>query len=494
MVRKGELGLVPGYKPHASSKTSVAAAVKTKTAVGSNRIEVYLLFVTVAAAPLPFGSRDATTVAVWCILLGIAVVSASVRGLGKPQQALLLGVGFIIACYGFVLHEQLSDRPWIANPHPLWAGASGLLGVGLTPSVSIAKYEPFYSLGPPLAAILALTLGLVVGSDRYRARQLLLVVGWSGVGYACYGILSTLLEPTMILWREKEAYVGNVTGTFINRNTAATYFGSCAAIWLLILSERIRERLPEGPLLWKHFSQHFLSRVHKNVMFAFLAFFSCFMALLMSGSRAGVMVSMLTFVAAFTVFFRRDLPKRSGLALLVAGATGVALLFVQVLGGAVNRHFDTQGLSDEGRLDTYRSTLQMIAEHPWFGTGLGTFAWSFPSYRSTEPSLRGVWDLAHSTPLELVADLGIPLAAAIGLAWLLILALLIRAATRRRRDGIVPLAALSVAVIGLLHSMVDFSLQIPGYAIVAFAVVGVGLGQSFRTSADQIEREIKTSI
>jgi len=486
--------LISADTPHASSKTSTPAAVNTKAPTGANRIAVYLLFITVTAAPLPFGSRDATTVAVWCILLGIAVVSASVRGLGKPQQALLLGVGFIVACYGFVLHEQLSDSPLIAKPHPLWAEASGLLGVGLIPSVSIAKYEPFYSLGPPLAAILALTLGLVVGSDRSRARQLLLVVGWSGVAYACYGILSTLVEPTMILWRERRASGGFVTGTFINKNTAATYFGSCAAIWLLILSERIRERLPEGPLQWKHVSQHLLSKARKNVVFAFLAFFVCSMALLMSGSRAGVIVSMLIFVTAFTVFFRRDLPKRSGVALLVAGATGVALVLVQFLGGAVNRHFDTQNLSDEGRLAVYRSTLQMIADHPWFGTGLGTFAWSFPGYRSPEISLFGVFDLAHSTPLELAADLGIPLAAAIGLGWLLILTLLIRAALRRRRDGIVPLAALSFALIGLLHSMVDFSLQIPGYAIVAFAVVGGGLGQSFRTSTDQIERQIEREI
>jgi O-antigen ligase len=322
----------------------------------------------------------------------------------------------------------------------------------------------------------------------------LLVVGWSGVGYACYGILSTLVAPTMILWREKPTSVGFVTGTFINKNTAATYFGSCAAIWLLILSERIRERLPEGPLQWKHVSQQFLSKLRKNVVVAFLAFFVCFMALLMSASRAGVIVSLLIFVAAFTLFFRRDLPKRSGLAVLVAGATGVALVLVQVLGGAVNQHFETQNLSDAGRLATYRSTLHMIADHPWFGTGLGTFVWSFPAYRSSEISLRGVFDLAHSTPLELAADLGIPLAAAIGFAWILILALLIRAALRRRRDGIVPLAALSVALIGLLHSMVDFSLQIPGYAIVAFAVVGGGLGQSFRTSTNQIERQLEREI
>jgi O-antigen ligase len=486
--------VIPAEKPPIRSEPSTPAAAKTKAQTGANQIPAYLLFITVAAAPFPFGSSDPTPVAVWCILLGIAAVSASMRGLGRPHKALVFGLGVLVACYGFVLHEQLSDLPLLAKPHPLWAEASRLLGLGLTPSVSIAKYAPFYSLGPPLAAILALTLGLVVGSDRSRARQLLFVVGWSGVAYACYGILSNVLEPTMILWREKQGYIGNVTGPFVNRNTAATYFGSCAAVWLLILSERIRKRLPEGPLTWKHFSQQFLSRVRKPVMIAFWAFFSCFMALLMSGSRAGVMVSLFVLVAAFTVFFWRDFPKRKSLALLVTGASAVVLLLVQVLGGSVNRRFDAQSLADEGRLDTYRATLHMIADHPWFGTGLGTFVWSFPSYRSPEPSLWGVLDAAHSTPLELAADLGIPLAAAIGLGWILVLALLIRASWWRRREGIVPLAALSVALIGLLHSMVDFSLQIPGYAIVAFAVVGVGLGQSFRTSStDAVDREIKPS-
>jgi O-antigen ligase len=481
--------LIPVETHHASSATSLApipAGVNPVAAVGSNRIASSILFATAATAPLPFGSRDATTIAFWCIILGSAVIFSSTRTLGTPQRVLLLGIGLIAACYGLVLHEQLSDRPWIASPHPLWAEASQLLGVHLASSVSIAKLEPFYSLGPPLAATLALTLGLVVGSDRVRARQLLLIVGWSGVAYAVYGILSTLLEPTMILWREKRAGIGSVTGTFINKNTAATYFGSCAAIWLLLLSERFRERLPKGPLQWKHFSHVFMTKLHKKEVIAFLAFLSCFMALLMTGSRAGVIVSMVTFVAAFILFFQNDLPKRSGLAWLIVSATGVALLSLQVFGGHVNQRFDTQSLSDEGRLVGYRSTLHMISDHPWFGTGLGAFAWSFPRYRSAEISLFGIWNRAHSTPLELTAELGIPLAVIIGLAWILVLTLLARAARHRRRDRIIPLIALSVAVIGLVHSMVDFSLQVTGYAIVAFAVVGVGLGQSFRSSKDKI--------
>ena len=109
-----------------------------------------------------------------------------------------------------------------------------------------------------------------------------------------------------------------------------------------------------------------------------------------------------------------------------------------MLGGNVSGRFDVQGLSDEGRLETYRSTLRMIADHPWFGTGLGTFAWSFPAYRSANVSMWGVWDRAHSTPLELASDLGLPLAGLIVLAWLIVLGVLIRGVRIRHRDLIVP--------------------------------------------------------
>ena len=36
-----------------------------------------------------------------------------------------------------------------------------------------------------------------------------------------------------------------------------------------------------------------------------------------------------------------------------------------------------------------------------------------------------------------------------------------------------------IAILALAHSLIDFSLQIPGYAIVVFALLGAGLAQSF---------------
>ena len=368
----------------------------------------------------------------------------------------------VILAYAFVLHEQLAARPWIASPHPLWHEAAEALGIPIAPSVSIARNQPFFALGAPLANMLAVICSFIVCIDRDRARQLILVIAWSGVAYAVYGIAAYLIDPTHILWREKVAYRDVLTSTFVNRNTAAVYFGSCAVLWLLILSQQLRRRLPSGPIHWRSVPRWLLSEMPRPIVLSFAMLLLCLAAMLMTNSRAGIVLSLMALVFAFVGFFYRDLPRRGGIAAALVIGGLIALLLLQILGGNVSGRFDAQGLSDEGRFETYRSTLRMIADHPWFGTGLGTFVWSFPAYRSANVSMWGVWDIAHSTPLELASDLGLPLAGLIVLAWLIVLSVLIRGVRTRRRDLIVPVGALAVAILGLTHSVIDFSLQIPG--------------------------------
>ena len=43
--------------------------------------------------------------------------------------------------------------------------------------------------------------------------------------------------------------------------------------------------------------------------------------------------------------------------------------------------FATEGLAAGGRAQVYGATVGLIADYPWFGTGIGTFVWSFPAYR-----------------------------------------------------------------------------------------------------------------
>lgn len=454
----------------------------TVTGAPSNRISSFILFVTVAAAPLPFGSTDPAAIAFWCIVLGLCVIAASPRRLRREHLPLLGLVAIVILAYAFVLREQLAARPWIASSHPLWGEAAKALGIPIAPSVSIARNEPFFALGAPLANMLAGICSFIVCIDRDRARQLLLVIAWSGVAYAAYGISSYLIDPFHILWREKEAYRDVLTSTFINRNTAAVYFGSCSVLWLLFLSQQVRRRLPPGPIYWRGVPRWLLSEMPRPVLLSFTMLLLCLVAMLMTNSRAGIVLSLVALVVAFVGFFHRNLPRRGGVAAALVIGGLIALGLLQILGGNVTGRFEAQGLSDEGRLDVYRSTLRMIADHPWFGTGLGTFVWSFPAYRSGNISMWGVWDIAHSTVLELASDLGLPLTGLIALAWLIVLFVLIQGMRRRRRDLIVPVGALAISILGVAHSVIDFSLQIPGYAIVVFSLVGAGLAQSFSSN------------
>lgn len=445
------------------------------------KVAAGILYATLAGPPFLFGSRDMATIAIWCALLGIGLILTPAKRLQTGHLIVLASILFIALCFGFVLHEQLSDHPWIGPFNPIWAKASEALGRQLAPSGSIVRGEPALALGHPLANLLALVLGLFVGVDARRARQGLHVIAWAGVVYAVYGILSLLLDPTAILWREKTAYVGYLTATFINRNTAAAYFGSCSAVWLILLMSTVRRSLPGGQIEWTNVVPHLLQRGRKDILIRFVMLFVCLSAMLMTGSRGGVLFSLGALIVAFAIYFARDLPRGPQLAGAVVAAVGAGVFLLQVFGSDVTIRIDFQGLSDAGRLSAYRSTLRMIAENPWTGTGLGTFAQAFPAFRGTDISMMGLWGIAHSTPLELASEMGIPLTLLVAAAWIVALIVLLLAC-RGRRSMAVPLSAFAVALIALTHSCIDFSLQIAGYSIVVFALLGVGLSQALASS------------
>ena len=459
---------------------------------GLDRIASWLLFATVALAPLPFGSSQPVAASVWCVVLGLTLAIAPARKLRAPHLVLLGCAGIVVAAYAIVLHEQLAERPWFP-PHPLWSEASDALGTQLDPSISIARHEPYFALGQPLACMLALICGFVVCMDRGRARTLLWVLAWSGIAYALYGVAAHLIDPTKVLWRDKPAYIANVTATFINRNTAAVYFGSCAVVCLMLLCDRVRQDLPREPIAWRKLANELISNTPRDIIVLFAILFGCLLPTFMSGSRAGVILTLMALIVSFALYFRQDLPRRSDIAIAVLGAGALAVVLLQLMGGGVNARFDAQGIGDEGRVAVWRATLRMIADHPWFGTGQGTFMWSFPSYRTGDLSIWGIWDHAHDTLLELAAEMGVPLAFLVAIGWLAIFVVLIHGIRVRKRDLLIPISAFTVAMIAVLHSLIDFSLQIPGYSIPALALVGAGLAQSFASERTKANPEAAAS-
>jgi len=417
-------------------------------------------------------------------MLAVALGLASLRALDGRHFLVLGGVAVVVCAHLLVLHEQVSPHPFftISSPDPAWQDAGEVLGTPTRPSVAMVRDQPLLSLGPSLAAILTLLVAFIVCVDRDHAHRLVQVTAWSGTAYAVYGIIAFLIDPTHVLWMKKEAYTTVLTSTFINRNSAAIYFGSCAILWLLILAERLRAQLPRGISLSLSMLARPLRQPRRGAVVGLAAFLACLIAMFLTGSRAGVILSMLAAVMAFGLFTLTAirLGRNRMRLLLMAGC--VTIVLMQVLGAGVLGRLDRQGLSGEGRVETYRSTLAMIDDHPWLGTGLGTFAWVFPAYRGDAESSWGIWDRAHSTPLEIAAEMGVPLAAVVVASWAGAFIILGFGLWNRNRDHIVVIAALAVGGLAVLHSLIDFSLQIPGVAVIVLALVGAGLAQSFRAA------------
>ena len=154
-----------------------------------------------------------------------------------------------------------------------------------------------------------------------------------------FGIAAFLIDPTKTLWRES-AYPKVLTSTFVNANTAAAYFGSCSVVWLLILSEAIRRHAPDGLVDWRALLTRLFTYFRRETVVRFSMLFVCLTAMFMTGSRAGIIVSLIALVIAFMGIFHRDLSRLGNrlLALIVVGA--IALLLLQIMGAGVSGRFE----------------------------------------------------------------------------------------------------------------------------------------------------------
>jgi O-antigen ligase len=109
-------------------------------------------------------------------------------------------------------------------------------------------------------------------------------------------------------------------------------------------------------------------------------------------------------------------------------------------------------------------SLRIWRDHPWLGTGLGSFETAYPRYRSFPGD--AVYDHAHNDYAEALAETGLVGGVLILAAIVLFFRIAFRdLATRLRHEvGWIQLGA-ALGCCGLLiHSLVDFNLHIPANA------------------------------
>jgi tetratricopeptide (TPR) repeat protein len=161
----------------------------------------------------------------------------------------------------------------------------------------------------------------------------------------------------------------------------------------------------------------------------------------------------------------------------IAGFVAVLALLVVFARHGGLLHFGTGSL--EARTDYWRGAVRIIRDHPWLGTGPGTFGSIYPMYKT---ALTEEAETVHNNYLQMWSDSGVLAFAAFTGLWVVAVRDSFRLARQRRRD--VAAAAIAGALVGwTVHGLVDFELYVPGVALPAFILLGTlqGLKELPRT-------------
>ncbi len=462
------------------------------TAVGQRQF-LNILMITfgllLLLAPLPLGANrmwSASLVSVWTNLLLLLLLAGwmlrprMIESPFTPTLRIALILLFLVIAWILL---QISFFPPTDWHHPLWQEADTLLqhqGLKTSePQRGMIALDPaaakFY-LVRFLGYIASFWLALLLAQDSRRAYLLLGTIITAGLLYAGYGFYIEATGSNKVLWFDKRSYIDNMTSTFFNRNSYAAYAG----LGLLSSAAYVYHRWRK---VWHESSENFfwrdlLATLAARELYWLLLPIIMFVALVLSASRAGFascMAGLVVLILGFAI--NKKVSARSILTLILV-LTGIGVVGLFIGGATLVERLNANVVNEDldMRLGVYKLAWEAVQANPWFGYGLGNFDTAFRLFR--DPTVIGWFQEAHDEYLEMMMDLGIPAT----ILWFSGLALLVwrclRGMVYRRRDGIFPVLALAATTQEGLHSILDFSLQIPAIAITYAAILGIGVAQS----------------
>jgi O-antigen ligase len=276
-----------------------------------------------------------------------------------------------------------------------------------------------------------------------------------GASIAFFSVLQNLASPTKLYWLQASQFGGRVYGPYVNHNHYAGLMEMLVPIPLVFAFTR-----------FAHQRERWMAASAAAFMGA---------TIFLSGSRGG-MIAFVTEIAVFVFFVFRERQQKS-VAVLLSAFVVILLGVIAWSGGReVKERIATLApskdseLSGDIRLQIDHDVFKMFRERPLLGWGEGTFAEVYPEFRSFYTD--ALVNAAHNDYLQVLAETGI-----IGFAiviWFLFVS--IRPALRKVQkwtsnlNGAVSLAGILGITGILIHSFVDFNLQIPANAVLFYSL------------------------
>jgi len=443
-----------------------------------------ILLAIVVLSPLPFASVYPWSTSLIAVCVGLLLLAWMAEQVLK-REAFKIGLHSIwplAAFFAFsvfwIIFQAVVSPPqsWAA---PVWRQATDVLGTPLRGAISINPESTLTALMNLLTYAGIFWLAFQYGRTIEKADMAIRTIVLAVFCYSLYGLWIAYTGSQTILWFSKFAYYDDLTSTFVNRNSFATYAGIGLVCTTAIFIRRL-----SGPLA-KPFSRserlrQIIDDVLEHSWFYLVVWVVIMMALLLSHSRAGFLSTALSLVL-LTLVLSTTKGVRLKYALIMCGLSlGVISILLFFGGDALDNRFALLFSNRIPRLEVYQSVIGYIETHPWAGTGYGTFPEAFHVLRT--PDIEGLFLKAHNTYLEVIMEIGLPAAISLFTLHGYILYLTFQGIRTRRQGIIFPSIGFSMMVLVILHSLIDFSLQIPAVAITYSFIIGVACAQSWSLS------------
>ncbi len=456
--------------------------------INPERLVFMPLLLLVLLSPLPLASVIDWAWALLAVFIGgllaIWAVVTAWRGEPLPVSINRIWLPLILfaaaAIWAGVQMTSSTPPQW---HHPIWAEASRILSVEIAESIAIDTHETGSALLRLLSYAGVFWLSLQCCRSRDNARFALYAIAGAQLAYAAYGLAVQFSGEPMILWYKKIYYLEDVTSTFVNRNSYATFAGLGLITVTALLCRRFL-RIYSSDHDLRQLLRVAINEFLEREWFLILAWIVIAMALVMSNSRAGAGSTFVGLMAFFIVLTASSrVPKRISRS-LAAIFLIIGFLFVIVSGDVLTRRIMGVSLKGEQvRAQMFALSVDAIGDSPVLGTGFGSFEQIFHIYRGDTEAFRVRSKRVHNTYLENAMELGVLAAGALVAAVLYLAGICFMGVRRRQRSVVYPAVGVGATVLVGFHSMVDFSLQIPAVAVTYCFLLGLACAQSWSSQS-----------
>jgi len=359
--------------------------------------------------------------------------------------------------------EILSPHAWMLYGQAGQASAHHAISLDINTS--------FLLFQKSLAFFLLFCLTLMLVDTEKKLRRTAYALLFSGLLQALIGTFAVMsMNKTMFLNEYTYAVADmmvastdRVRGTFTNPDHLAGYLEMTLAIGIGLMISMLSDNSFSH---WKHRLRHYTQTILGPKARVRGALIIICIALVMTGSRMGNSAFFFSLAIAGIIFLRmtRHTPR-----LVMMFLSSMIILDILIIGSwfgfnKVVHRIESTSLHTEIRDEFIRDSLPILYDYTWTGIGSGNYYSTLPGYK--QPDLYYFIAHVHNDYLELLIELGM-----IGTAPLVLLLLLAYATIMRNfkaRHSKLLLGMSFASLMGmtsiLIHSSVDFNLQIPSNA------------------------------